>query len=114
VVRTTSDVVNRVTPLFTAQEIIDFQPLIRRIPVADNVIEYVLVSKTRPDNGLSNDYVKSYLDWGWAKSITESNFWQKHMPLLVENLPRHRRCQSCAIGFCVTELSKNYKADAEG
>jgi MoxR-like ATPase len=38
--RTTSDVVNRVTPLFTAQEIIDFQ--IRRIPVADNVIEYAV------------------------------------------------------------------------
>jgi MoxR-like ATPase len=34
-------------PLFTAQEIIDFQHLIRRIPVADNVIEYAvtLVSK---------------------------------------------------------------------
>jgi MoxR-like ATPase len=49
--------------------------LIRRIPVADNVIEYAvtLVSKTRPDNGLSNDYVKSYLDLQ-AKSITESNF----------------------------------------
>jgi MoxR-like ATPase len=46
--------------LFTAQEIIDFQQLIRRIPVADNVIEYAvtLVSKTRPDNPLSNEFVK--------------------------------------------------------
>jgi MoxR-like ATPase len=51
--------------LFTAQEIIDFQQLIRRIPVADNVIEYAvtLVSKTRPDNPLSNEFVKNYLDW---------------------------------------------------
>jgi MoxR-like ATPase len=40
--------------------------LIRRIPVADNVVEYAvtLVSKTRPDNPLSNEFVKSYLDWG--------------------------------------------------
>ena len=64
--RTTSDSVNTINPLFTSQDIIDFQQLIRRIPVADNVIEYAvtLVSKTRPDNSLSNEFVKNYLDWG--------------------------------------------------
>jgi MoxR-like ATPase len=63
--QTTSDI-KMINPLFTAQEIIDFQQLIRRIPVADNVIEYAvtLVSKTRPDNPLSNEFVKNYLDWG--------------------------------------------------
>lgn len=64
--QTTSDNKVEIRPLFTAQEIIDFQHLIRRIPVADNVIEYAvtLVSKTRPDNALTNDFVKNYLDWG--------------------------------------------------
>jgi MoxR-like ATPase len=38
--RTTSDEINTINSLFTAQEIIDFQQLIRRIPVADNVVEY--------------------------------------------------------------------------
>ena len=63
---TTNDTSEKINPLFTAQEIIDFQHLIRRIPGADNVIEYAvtLVSKTRPDNTLSNEYVKNYLDWG--------------------------------------------------
>ena len=63
---TTSDFKPVVNPLFTAQEIIDFQHLIRRIPVADNVIEYAVtvVSKTRPDNTMSSDYIKNYLDWG--------------------------------------------------
>jgi MoxR-like ATPase len=37
--RTTSDEINTINSLFTAQEIIDFQQLIRRIP-ADNVVEY--------------------------------------------------------------------------
>jgi MoxR-like ATPase len=62
--RTTSDEINTINSLFTAQEIY-FQQLIRRIPVADNVVEYAvtLVSKTRPDNPLSNEFVKSYLDW---------------------------------------------------
>ncbi|RZK02121.1 MAG: AAA family ATPase, partial [Flavobacterium sp.] len=63
---TTSDTKETINPLFSAQEIIDFQHLIRRIPVADNVIEYAvtLVSKTRPDNALSNDFIKNYIDWG--------------------------------------------------
>jgi MoxR-like ATPase len=64
--RTTSTEATAISPLFESQEIIDFQQLIRRIPVADNVIEYAvtLVSKTRPDGNLSNEYVKNYLDWG--------------------------------------------------
>ncbi len=63
---TTADTTATINPLFTAQEITDFQHLIRRIPVADNVIEYAvtLVNKTRPGNPLSNEYVKTYLDWG--------------------------------------------------
>ena len=48
---TTTDDKATVNPLFTAQEIIDFQHVIRRIPVADNVIEYAvtMVGKTRPN-----------------------------------------------------------------
>ena len=63
---TTSDEKQIINPLFTGQEIIEFQHLIRRIPVADNVIEYAvtLVGKTRPKTSLSTDYVNNYLDWG--------------------------------------------------
>ena len=63
---TTTDKTKTINALFTAQEIIDFQHLIRRIPVADNVIEYAVtvVSKTRPENAMSSDYIKNYLAWG--------------------------------------------------
>ena len=49
---TTSDEQAEIEPLFNAQEIIDIQHVIRRIPVADNVIEYAvnLVGKTRPNS----------------------------------------------------------------
>jgi len=63
---TTSDKKVTINALFTAQEIIDFQDLIRRIPVADNVIEYAvtLVSKSRPKADTASDFVKNYVDWG--------------------------------------------------
>ncbi|MFY8009280.1 MAG: AAA family ATPase, partial [Flavobacterium sp.] len=63
---TTNDAKATINALFTAQEIIDFQHLIRRVPVADNVIEYAvtLVGKTRPKSNLASEYVNNYLDWG--------------------------------------------------
>ncbi|NJX17149.1 AAA family ATPase, partial [Tamlana crocina] len=64
--RTTSDEVVEINPLFSAKEIVDFQHLIRRIPVADNVVEYAvdLVGKTRPAGDRSTPMVKEYVDWG--------------------------------------------------
>ena len=57
---TTSGAPQKVNSLFTAQELIDFQELIRRIPVADNVVEYAvtLVGKTRPKSQSAPDLVK--------------------------------------------------------
>ncbi|HBK83526.1 MAG TPA: AAA family ATPase, partial [Flavobacterium sp.] len=63
---TTSNHKPIINPLFSAQEILDFQNVIRKIPVADNVIEYAvsLVSKTRPNNPQTTDFVKTYIEWG--------------------------------------------------
>ncbi len=53
-------------PVLNAQDIINFQNLVRRVPVAENVIEYAvkLVALTRPDNNNAPDYVKEWLSWG--------------------------------------------------
>ena len=63
---TTSSIIQQVNSLFSAQEIIAVQQLIRKIPVADNVIEYAvrLVGKTRPNATEASPLVKKYLDWG--------------------------------------------------
>jgi MoxR-like ATPase len=116
--RTTSDSENVINPLFTAQEIIDFQHLIRRIPVADNVVEYAvtLVSKTRPDNALSNEFVKNYLDWGAGPRASQNlilaakanaAFYGKFSPDIED-------VKAVATGILRHRIIKNYKADAEG
>jgi MoxR-like ATPase len=70
--RTTSDEINTINS-FTAQEIIDFQQLIRRIQQITLLNMLTLVSKTRPDNPLSNEFVKSYLDWEQDQGFAEFN-----------------------------------------
>lgn len=116
--RTTSDVKTEINPLFTAQEIIDFQHLIRRIPVADNVIEYAvtLVSKTRPDNTLSNDFVKNYLDWGAGPRASQNLILaaKAHAAFNGKFSPDIEDVQAVATGILRHRIIKNYKADAEG
>jgi MoxR-like ATPase len=115
---TTSDSKPTIIPLFSAQEIIDFQHLIRRIPVADNVIEYAvtLVSKTRPDNALSNEYVKNYLDWGAGPRASQNLILAAKANAAFNGKfsPDIEDVKAVAVGILRHRIIKNYKADAEG
>jgi len=115
---TTSDFEVKVNPLFTAQEIIDFQHLIRRIPVTDHVIEYAvtLVSKTRPDNVLATDFIKNYLDWGAGPRASQNLILaaKTHAALKGKFSPDIEDVQAVATGILRHRIIKNYKADAEG
>lgn len=116
--RTTSDAKTTINPLFTAQEIIDFQHLIRRIPVADNVIKYAvsLVSKTRPDNSLSNEFVKNYLDWGAGPRASQNLILAAKANAAFNGKfsPDIEDVKAVATGILRHRIIKNYKADAEG
>ncbi|EKT4499009.1 MoxR family ATPase [Flavobacterium psychrophilum] len=115
---TTANLNVKINSLFTAQEIIDFQQLIRRIPVADNVIEYAvtLVSKTRPDNSLSNEFVKNYLDWGAGPRASQNLILaaKTNAALNGKFSPDIEDIQAVATGILRHRIIKNYKADAEG
>jgi len=115
---TTSDNNVTITPLFTAQEITDFQHLIRRIPVADNVIEYAvtLVGKSRPGSELATDYIKTYLDWGAGPRASQSLILaaKTNAALNGKYSPDIEDVQAVATGILRHRIIKNYKADAEG
>lgn len=115
---TTSDAKVSINSLFTAEEIIHFQHLIRRVPVADNVIEYAvtLVSKTRPDNSLSNDYIKNYIDWGAGPRASQNLILaaKAHAAFNGKFSPDIEDVKAVAIGILRHRVVKNYKADAEG
>ena len=116
--QTTSDLKNTINPLFTAQEIIDFQQLIRRIPVADNVIEYAvtLVSKTRPDNALATEFVKNYIDWGAGPRASQNLILAAKANAAFKGKfsPDIEDVKAVAVGILRHRIIKNYKADAEG
>jgi len=69
-----TDIIKFTTSMYTPElnivlkkeEIIMLQDLVRRVPVADNVIDYTvkLVSKTRSNSPNSPKYIKDWLSWG--------------------------------------------------
>lgn len=115
---TTSNNKPTINPMFEAQEIIDFQELIRRIPVADNVVEYAvtLVSKTRPNNPLSNDFIKNYIDWGAGPRASQNLILAAKANAAFNGKfsPDIEDIKAVATGILRHRIIKNYKADAEG
>jgi MoxR-like ATPase len=115
---TTTDYKASVNPLFSADEIIAFQNVIRKLPVADNVIEYAvtLVSKTRPDNPLAPDFIKTYIDWGAGPRASQNLILAAKTQAALNGKfsPDIEDVQAVAFGILRHRIVKNYKADAEG
>ncbi|MCD6206100.1 MAG: AAA family ATPase [Candidatus Marinimicrobia bacterium] len=63
---TTYDVVADIDTVVQRDEIIAFQHLIRRVPVADNVTEFAvkLVTTSRPGRKDTPDFINSWVEWG--------------------------------------------------
>ena len=64
--RTTSSESANLEKTINGQEILHFQDLVRRVPVAENVIQYAvnIVNKTRPENNITPLNTKNLISWG--------------------------------------------------
>ena len=115
---TTSDTKEKVNPLFSAQEIEDIQHLIRRVPVADNVIEYAvtMVGKTRPNSESASELVNNYLDWGAGPRASQNLILaaKTHAVIHGKFSPDIEDVQAVSHSILRHRIIKNYKAEAEG
>ncbi|MFY9242435.1 MAG: MoxR family ATPase [Polaribacter sp.] len=115
---TTGNVLQTVSSIFSADEIIETQKLIRKIPVADNVIEYAvrLVGKTRPKSAEATEMVKSYLDWGAGPRASQNLILaaKAHAAVHGKYSPDIEDVRAVAIPILSHRIVKNYKAEAEG
>ncbi len=66
IARTTGSETQEVEAVITAEELYAAQQLVRKVPVPDHVIDFVLdlVRSTRPNEPDASDYVKTMLSWG--------------------------------------------------
>ena len=115
---TTSDEDRAVNSLLSAKEINNFQHLIRRIPVAENVIQYAvnLVSKTRPNTSNSTDLVNKFIDWGAGPRASQNLILGAKANAAVNGKysPDIEDVKAVAHSILRHRIVKNYKAEAEG
>lgn len=115
---TTTDNQVTINTLFDAEEIIEVQHLIRRIPVPDNVIDYAvrLVSRTRPGQEDATDFVKNYIDWGAGPRASQNLVLaaKVHAAIHGKFSPDIEDVKAVSLGILRHRILKNYKAEAEG
>ncbi len=116
--QTTSDVKAQLNNVLTAEQIIFFQQLVRKIPIADNVLEYAvrLASKTRPNTALATDTVNKYISWGAGPRASQFLVLgaKCHAAIRGKYSPDIEDVQAVAPYVLRHRVVRNYKAEAEG
>ena len=116
--QTTSGISTTLDTIMNAEDIIKYQDLIRRIPVADNVLEYVvnLVTKTRPNDGQDKNNMTQYIEWGAGPRASQFMLLAAkcHAAINGKYSPDIEDVKAVAKPILRHRLVKNYKAEAEG
>ena len=115
---TTSNINNSVSEVLSSGEILKIQNLIRKIPVADNVVEYAvkLVAKTRPDSDFAPEDVKKYLSWGAGPRASQFLVLAAkcHAAINGKYSPDIEDVKAISYPILRHRIVRNYKAEAEG
>ena len=104
--------------IISGEEILAYQALIRKIPIADNVLEYAvkLASKTRPNTEHATTEVNNYLSWGAGPRASQYLVLGAKCNAAINGKysPDIEDVQAVALSILRHRIVKNYKAEAEG
>jgi MoxR-like ATPase len=115
---TTSDKKTDLGIILSADEIIFYQDLMRKIPVPDNVIEYAvrLAGKTRPKSNLASKFTQEYIHWGAGPRASQFLIIgaKCHAAISGKFSPDIEDVNAIAEAILRHRVVRNYKAEAEG
>ena len=115
---TTSDRVATLKNILTGEQIMQYQDLIRRIPVSDHVLEYAvkLVGKTRLNSEFAPQITKDYITWGAGPRASQYLIIgaKCHAALNGKFSPDIEDVKAVAKPILRHRLVRNYRAEAEG
>lgn len=115
---TTSTKEVKVEKVMDIEEILHFQQLIRKVPIADNVIEYAvnLVHKTRPNGENTPEITQQYLEWGAGPRASQYLVLGAKCDALLKGKysPDIENVQAVAKPILRHRIVRNFKAEADG
>ncbi len=104
--------------ILTGEQIMGFQELIRKVPIADNVLEYAvgMATKTRPGTQRATDSINNYISWGAGPRASQYLVLgaKCHAAINGKYSPDIEDVQAIANYVLRHRIVRNYKAEAEG
>jgi len=118
IVQTTTDVTDTsLNKVISREEILEYQGLVRRVPVAENVIEYAvdLVNATRPGEN-SKDFINEWIDWGAGPRASQYLILGAKAKAVLDSRPTAEIDDVKALALPVLRhrVLPNFNAEAEG
>ena len=115
---TTGDAVPALEHVITAREIIDFQHLVRRVPVPDHIYEFAakLVRKTRPRGETAPGWLKPLVAWGAGPRAVQNLVLgaKSRAALAGSYMVRLEDVEAVAAPVLTHRLITTFAAQAEG
>jgi MoxR-like ATPase len=115
---TTSDEPRNVNTILSAADIQEFQHLVRRVPIADNVVEYAvrLTHLTRPGMNGQQTPANDLLEWGAGPRASQYMVLGAKCNALLNNKysPDIEDVKAIARPVLCHRIVRNFKAEAEG
>jgi len=118
IVQTTTNVTDTsLNKVISREEILEYQGLVRRVPVAENVIEYAvdLVNATRPGEN-SKDFINEWIDWGAGPRASQYLILGAKAKAVLDSRPTAEIDDVKALALPVLRhrVLPNFNAEAEG
>ena len=115
---TTSEIDNELNIIIGREDLLLYQDLVRRVPIADNVIEFAvdLVSKTRPQSDKAFAAVSGWIEWGAGPRASQYLVLGAKAKAVLDGRPAPEIDDIKAMARPVLRhrLITNFNAEAEG
>jgi MoxR-like ATPase len=116
--QTTSRAPDPIEPVFTGDDILQFQSLVRQVPIADDVVAYAvrLAAATRPNREGAPAFVNEWVNWGAGTRAAQAlvlgakarALWQGRTHASLDDI------RALAAPVMRHRILLNYRAEAEG
>jgi MoxR-like ATPase len=118
VLDTTSRTPQKIEPLFTGEDILRFQGLVRRMPIAEEVAGYAvrLAAATRAGREQAPDFIHQWVTWGAGLRGAQMLVLGAKARALIngQSHVRHEDIRALAAPVFRHRILMSYKAEAEG
>ena len=115
---TTSDRMVDLSIVLSAEEILFFQELVRKVPVTDNVMNYAvnLAARTRPNTPKAHEMANEYISWGAGPRASQYLIIgaKAHAAVSGKYSPDIEDVNAIAYSILRHRIVRNFKAEAEG